>query len=108
IKEDDWNEAEVHLSSKSDLNKLYEVIFKKLNLDELKEPGLFSMEDYVKLNKIEDILKQCKEDFAKENSYDLLTISLNEAHHNIKELLGEEYDPNEIYDVVFSSFCVGK
>ncbi len=108
IKEDDWDEAEVHLSSSSDLKDLYEAIFKKLNLDELKEPGLFSMEDYVKLNKIEDILKQCKEDFAKENSYDLLTISLNEAHHKIKELLGEEYDPNEIYDVVFSSFCVGK
>lgn len=108
IKESCWDEAELQINSQSDLCDLYNILLKKLDLVDLTDQGLFSLEDLTKLELIKRSLIKCKDDFKNESSYDILTINLNQVYQEIKELVGEEYDPNEIYDVIFSNFCVGK
>lgn len=60
------------------------------------------------IDKLLDLLLKIKDDFKEEHSYDLMTIAMQEAYHLIKLLSGKEYNPDDIYDQVFSSFCVGK
>lgn len=102
------DDVDISIGNDSNIEELYDLIMTDLDLNDLSQPGLFSLQDLTNLESVKKALIKCKEDFSNEASYDLLTINLNEVYQRVKTLLGEDYDPNEIYDVVFKNFCVGK
>ena len=105
----DWKEADLVISKDDEsFNNLFSKIEEKLQIKNYEEPGLFSTRDLDLIDKLLDLLLKIKDDFKEEHSYDLMTIAMQEAYHLIKLLSGKEYNPDDIYDQVFSSFCVGK
>ncbi len=105
----DWKEADLVISKDDEsFNNLFSKIEEKLQIKNYEEPGLFSTRDLDLIDKLLDLLLKIKDDFKEEHSYDLMTIAIQEAYHLIKLLSGKEYNPDDIYDQVFSSFCVGK
>lgn len=105
----DWKEADLVISKDDEsFNNLFSKIEEKLQIKNYEEPGLFSTRDLDLIDKLLDLLLKIKDDFKEEHSYDLMTIAMQESYHLIKLLSGKEYNPDDIYDQVFSSFCVGK
>ena len=105
----DWKEADLVISKDDEsFNNIFSKIEEKLQIKNYEEPGLFSTRDLDLIDKLLDLLLKIKDDFKEEHSYDLMTIAMQEAYHLIKLLSGKEYNPDDIYDQVFSSFCVGK
>lgn len=105
----DWKDADLVISKDDEsFNNIFSKIEEKLQIKNYEEPGLFSTRDLDLIDKLLDLLLKIKDDFKEEHSYDLMTIAMQEAYHLIKSLSGKEYNPDDIYDQVFSSFCVGK
>lgn len=90
------------------LDRLYSRMLAELDLDQIDHEGLFSVSDEMRLLDLLKTIDSARSDISSEHSFDLAAINLQAAHVILKEILGEEYDPSDIYDAVFKNFCVGK
>ena len=59
------------------------------------------------LNRIMSSLSECKKLFEKNESPDLISQELHQALKETHSLLGKTYD-DEVLDMIFSEFCIGK
>lgn len=91
-----------------DMGSLEKLLLSKLGLADLDCEGLFSARDRQKLSRFSELITAARRSIIEEKSYDLAAVNLQSAQSVIKELQGLEFQTEEIYDAIFSNFCVGK
>lgn len=92
-----------------DIEPLEKAISKLFGIEEASyvRPSLNNARQLGLLEKTDANLLKAKEDAEHGLSIDLISVSLQEAYHNVLNVLGEE-NQNDLSDEIFSRFCVGK
>ena len=104
------DDKKLYISALSgDIEPLKEAIFEALSLsdDAFSKPSLSNPRQLGLLQSMKENLIQAGNDAENHLPMDLVSVSLEAAYHNAKNLLGEEGSA-DIEDEIFSRFCVGK
>jgi tRNA modification GTPase len=94
---------------KEDINPLLDAIFDALGLSEgaFTNPSLNNARELGLLKQIDSCLADAKRDTLADAPIDIISVNLQEAYNDSRELLGENAT-NDLTDEIFSRFCVGK
>lgn len=92
----------------SSLDKLFELINSKLDIDLKTEDGFTSERELDILNKFVNILESILEDINLGFSIDIIEIKLVEASTILDSLLNVNSSLEDIYSTIFKHFCIGK
>jgi len=104
------NKENLYISALNhDIEPLEKAISKIFGIEEASyvRPSLNNARQLGLLEKTDANLLKAKEDAERDLSIDLISVSLQEAYHNVLNVLGEE-NQNDLSDEIFSRFCVGK
>jgi len=104
------NKENLYISALNhDIEPLEKAISKIFGIEEASyvRPSLNNARQLGLLEKTDANLLKAKEDVERDLSIDLISVSLQEAYHNVLNVLGEE-NQNDLSDEIFSRFCVGK
>lgn len=91
-----------------DFSSLYALMKKKLDLDKESTEGFATERDLDLLKDFVDQLQSIIVDLDNDMTVDVMEVKLIEATHDLDEMLGTENTMEDIYNTVFSHFCVGK
>lgn len=94
---------------KREIEPLKEEIFKVLSIDEktYHTPSLSNERELGLLRQIDGDLEQAINEAKNKAGFDILSLYLQKAYREVRELLGEEAS-QDLSDEIFSRFCVGK
>ena len=92
-----------------EIESLKEEIFKVLSIDEktYHTPSLSNERELGLLRQIDGDLEQAINEAKNKAGFDILSLYLQKAYREVRELLGEEAS-QDLSDEIFSRFCVGK
>lgn len=92
-----------------EIEPLKEEIFKVLSIDEktYHTPSLSNERELGLLRQIDGDLEQAINEARNKAGFDILSLYLQKAYREVRELLGEEAS-QDLSDEIFSRFCVGK
>ncbi len=92
-----------------EIEPLKEEIFKVLSIDEktYHTPSLSNERELGLLRQIDGDLEQAINEAKNKAGFDVLSLYLQKAYREVRELLGEEAS-QDLSDEIFSRFCVGK
>ena len=91
-----------------DLLGLFNLIRKKLNIEEKEEEGFATQRDEDIMERFVELLQGIQKDIQDRITIDVVEIKLIQATSCLDEMLGVESTLEDIYDTVFKHFCVGK
>ncbi len=97
-------------STKDDLHPLLDLILKKLNLDEKQESSFLGKREEEFLMKISDHIQMTIQAIEVTHQVDIVSDTLRLAIADINELMGNNQGQTmeDIYQTLFSKFCLGK
>ncbi len=107
----DFGEADISIcSTKDDLNPLIDLILKKLNLDQKIESNFLGKREEEYLEKILEEMKDALAAIYDTYQIDIVSDTLRVAIASINDLMGnnESQTMEDIYQTLFSKFCLGK
>ncbi len=97
-------------STKDDLHPLLDLILKKLNLDQKQESSFLGKREEEFLMKISDHIQMTIQAIEDTHQVDIVSDTLRLAIADINELMGNNQGQTmeDIYQTLFSKFCLGK
>ncbi len=102
--------ADILLSSYDDLSPLFDLIFSKLDLDAKIDPLFLGQREEDYLNKIIMMIKDTIEKIDTTKEIDIVSDSLINICHVLDTMLGNDESKTleDVYNTLFSHFCLGK
>ena len=104
-------EADIQLSAlQDDLSSLIDLIFKKLTLEHKEEADFLGQREEDYLKHIRDSLKDASKAIEETQMIDIASDKIRTAVALINEMAGEDLNKTmeDIYETLFSKFCLGK
>lgn len=97
-------------SLKDDLTSLYDLIFSKLDLDQKEESSFLGKREEDYLSKILEEMKKASDAIVSTYQVDIISDTLRVAVALINDLMGQHISKTmeDIYQTLFSKFCLGK